>query len=51
MAVNKINDKGSVDFLFWDRRIQKSEGSGLWFSQLKALLRKNIILTVYRIFI
>jgi ABC-type multidrug transport system ATPase subunit len=42
---NKINDKESIDFLFWDRRIQKSEGSGLWFSQLKALLRKNIILT------
>jgi len=44
---NNYDDIESFDIQLWDRRLQKSDGSGLWFTQLKALLRKDIILLVY----
>jgi len=47
--MNRKDDKEKEDINnlgieFWDRRIQKGEGAGLWFNQLKALLRKDYIL-------
>jgi len=44
---DNYDDIESFDIQLWDRRLQKSDGSGLWFTQLKALLRKDIILLVY----
>jgi len=41
---DNYDDIESFDIQLWDRRLQKSDGSGLWFTQLKALLRKDIIL-------
>jgi len=41
---NKSNDLDNLKIELWDRRLQKGEGSGLWFTQIKALLRKDFIL-------
>jgi len=45
MEQNNSSEVKDIKIEFWDRRLQKSGGSGLWFSQLKSLLRKNYILS------